>query len=366
MIKFKKTILIIAALLLILVLVSCDDNTSPTSDLFSGTPAATADMTEGKDTLPTPLPSTPDTGDITKTITPTPEPTPDLTPTLSEEPPVVYEDKFTGYTPIDFDMTYDESEDGLYYALCGKGLSIIGDLAVVSPLYGYNSRYTSYNKLVVIREERTSDISVSSWGIQCTADTLKALDAMNIALEEAFPDSPYKLLVRSGMTKSTDSVKGEFYNEHLTGRMLSLAFYDGSVTYRIDSKDMKAQRQWLTENCAKFGFIIRYPQSKEEVTGVDYSCSEFRYVGVPHAKYIYEHNLCLEEYTEKLKSYTVDKPLLIVDENQNKYMVYYQRLSENNTTAVRLESKSDFSISGDNRGGFIVTVKLASDSSTVV
>ena len=286
-------------------------------------------------------------------------------PTIIETPvtTVVYEDRFSDYTAIDFDMYVDTTDLELSYAVCGKGISIIGDLAIVSPKYGYNSRYTSYSKIVTIREDRKSDVNVAAWGIQCTQDTLSALDAMTIAFNQAFSDSPYKLLVRAGLTKSTDSPEGEFYNEHLTGRMLSLAFYDGSVTYRIDSTNLKEERRWLVENCAKFGFIIRYPELKEEVTGVAPSYSEFRYVGVPHSTYIYEHNLCLEEYIEKLTYYSYEKPLYISG-NQDNYAVYYHASQEGGITLVPFDNGADFSISGDNINGFIVTVKLAPDAVT--
>lgn len=60
---------------------------------------------------------------------------------------------------------------------------------------------------------------------------------------------------------------------------------------------------WLKENCAQYGFILRYPQGKMGVTGVIYEPWHFRYVGVESAKYIYENDLCLEEFlTELAKS----------------------------------------------------------------
>ncbi len=55
---------------------------------------------------------------------------------------------------------------------------------------------------------------------------------------------------------------------------------------------------WVTENCWRYGFILRYPADKIDKTGIDHEAWHFRYVGVEHAKYIYEHKLCLEEYVE--------------------------------------------------------------------
>ena len=53
----------------------------------------------------------------------------------------------------------------------------------------------------------------------------------------------------------------------------------------------------IHKNLADFGFILRYPQGKEEVTGYGYEPWHLRYVGsVEISKYIYENNLTLEEY----------------------------------------------------------------------
>lgn len=53
---------------------------------------------------------------------------------------------------------------------------------------------------------------------------------------------------------------------------------------------------WLTENAYKYGFILRYPSDKAEITGIDYEPWHYRYVGKDAAKEIYESGQCLEEY----------------------------------------------------------------------
>ncbi len=55
---------------------------------------------------------------------------------------------------------------------------------------------------------------------------------------------------------------------------------------------------WLAENAYKYGFILRYPQGKEDITGTSYEPWHFRYVGIEHAQVIYENRFCLEEYLE--------------------------------------------------------------------
>lgn len=57
--------------------------------------------------------------------------------------------------------------------------------------------------------------------------------------------------------------------------------------------------KWLKTNCAQYGFIIRYPKDKQEITGITYEPWHYRYVGQEAAKIIMEQGLCLEEYTKK-------------------------------------------------------------------
>lgn len=60
------------------------------------------------------------------------------------------------------------------------------------------------------------------------------------------------------------------------------------------------QFKWLKENSWKFGFILRYPEDKTDVTGISYEPWHYRYVGRYHAQKMYEMGLCLEEYCEYL------------------------------------------------------------------
>ena len=59
-----------------------------------------------------------------------------------------------------------------------------------------------------------------------------------------------------------------------------------------DTKEGK----WLREHCWDYGFILRYDQGKEELTGIDYEPWHFRYVGKAAARYLKETGMCLEEF----------------------------------------------------------------------
>ena len=56
--------------------------------------------------------------------------------------------------------------------------------------------------------------------------------------------------------------------------------------------------EWLENNCAKYGFIIRFPKDKENITLYQFENWHIRYVGEEHAKIIMENKLTLEEYID--------------------------------------------------------------------
>ena len=59
---------------------------------------------------------------------------------------------------------------------------------------------------------------------------------------------------------------------------------------------------WLAENAYRYGFILRYPQGKREITGTAYEPWHYRYVGMEAAEEIFNSQICLEEYVGKFLS----------------------------------------------------------------
>lgn len=87
-------------------------------------------------------------------------------------------------------------------------------------------------------------------------------------------------------------------SEHQTG--LAVDVSSPSVDYQLIEEFGKSKEGiWLSGNAHRFGFILRYPKGKEEVTGYQYEPWHFRYVGNAVAKEIYENDLTLEEYLEQ-------------------------------------------------------------------
>ncbi len=87
-------------------------------------------------------------------------------------------------------------------------------------------------------------------------------------------------------------------SEHQTG--LACDITDFYRETKDSSLEDTATYQWLRDNCADYGFVVRYPADKsgsaDSITGIIYEPWHFRYVGVEAARYMTDNNLCLEEF----------------------------------------------------------------------
>ncbi len=92
-------------------------------------------------------------------------------------------------------------------------------------------------------------------------------------------------------------------SEHQLGLAMDLGWeqYDGTSAKFAKSK----AGAWCTENCWKYGFILRYQEGWEDVTGYKYEAWHFRYVGKEHAARIYENQMPLENYLILLRQQTL-------------------------------------------------------------
>lgn len=83
-------------------------------------------------------------------------------------------------------------------------------------------------------------------------------------------------------------------SEHQTG--LAADIVDQHYEYMNESLADTALSKWMYEHCAEYGFILRFPEDKQDITGIMFEPWHFRYVGEEAAKYIMDNNLCLEEF----------------------------------------------------------------------
>ncbi len=85
-------------------------------------------------------------------------------------------------------------------------------------------------------------------------------------------------------------------SEHQLGLAVDIV----DIEYQLldENQESTAVQQWLISHCMEFGFILRYPTDKSEITGVGYEPWHYRYVGLEAAREISEQGICLEEYLQ--------------------------------------------------------------------
>lgn len=88
-------------------------------------------------------------------------------------------------------------------------------------------------------------------------------------------------------------------SEHETGLAIDVTARDGSCAAEDCFGDTQ-ESAWLAQHAHEYGFIIRYPEGKEDITGYKYEPWHLRYVGTTIAQEMAEQNLTLEEYSQTL------------------------------------------------------------------
>ena len=159
------------------------------------------------------------------------------------------------------------------------------------------------------------------------------------------------LLINFAATVNDPNAVIDYTNENAAGLSFDIRVYISSSqkTRVLNATEQK----WLADNCAEYGFVLRYPEGKADATGVLANAYHFRYVGTPHSLYMKNNGLCLEEYVELIKTHTFESPLVISDGTDN-YGVYYVP-AQDGTTEIKVPNASPYySVSGDNSEGFIV------------
>lgn len=99
-----------------------------------------------------------------------------------------------------------------------------------------------------------------------------------------------------GQDAADELVARPGYSEHQTGLAVDMSF-DGNQDCKLHACFAETpQGQWLAENAHEFGFIIRYPDGTDDITGYSYEPWHLRYVGEPTAEEVTSQEITLEEY----------------------------------------------------------------------
>lgn len=265
-----------------------------------------------------------------------------------------------------------------------------GNLILVGPDHEYHfpSEVSSSLSIVSLyHAEGHGTNYVLGNDIRLSTEALSPMNAMFAAMHADLPDSFRELvlsdgtvardqiLVASGYRDATrqqgvydDTIAdmgpeiGQYYatkpgySEHHTGYAIDLKIYTANKATVDFSPE---QQKWMLDNCAKYGFILRYDGAKFDITKILHETWHFRYVGTPHAAYMTEKNLCLEEYIGLLRDhYSYEQGPLSYIANGTDYQIYYFPADSGEAvTFLKVPASGSYTVSGNNVDGFIVTIE---------
>lgn len=115
----------------------------------------------------------------------------------------------------------------------------------------------------------------------------------------------YSRLSKVGYDDGFVAVPGS--SDHQTGLGVDILNYAWTKKDGMNAKFAgEKEAQWMAEHCYEYGFVVRYMEDKEDVTGINYEPWHLRYVGLETAAYMKEKHFSLEEFTQDWRSYVAD------------------------------------------------------------
>lgn len=234
-----------------------------------------------------------------------------------------------------------------------------GDLVLVNaqyPCYSENTKSSLvpvHSNSKVLLERRAAVLlselmsSIKGW------EQISAVSGWRSRAEQQ--DIYNRSLQDSGPAFTERFVAKPNHSEHQTGLAIDLGLRKPEIDFIRPDFPYSGVCQTFREKAAAYGFIERYPEGKESVTGIAHEPWHFRYVGTPHAAIMKALGLTLEEYHAFLKQYPHGEKCFLYQAGTQDAAISYIKAAAG--VDMEIESKDDIlcSLSGNNADGFIVT-----------
>ncbi len=268
-----------------------------------------------------------------------------------------------------------------------------GDLILVN--YSHEYVFPEKDDLVNIYENKTGNFKVAFAYYMLDRRVLDVFASMTEELvrregeDDLTINSAYRSLeeqreIYDSYTESGGAEYAALYvadpgkSEHHTGLALDITLVrdDGSAMPFRQSDSYGLICDLLTE----YGFILRYPADKKDVTRIENEPWHYRYVGAPHSYIIEKTGLCLEEYETFLKNYSADGEVIFLGDDGvlralaaesaagsgDGYAVWFAEAADGELTKIPVPADAPYSVSGNNEDGFIVTATFGEPEVTGV
>lgn len=206
--------------------------------------------------------------------------------------------------------------------------------------------------MVGLLENKSEDYSLMDESVKLNEEAAAALNGMMADYHKATGLTDFVVYGTNETFTGEGSLCPEYFPESITGNTIDLAVTAYGTPVAFDGNDAEG---WIVDNCYNYGYIVRYPRGKETLTGHSFCPWHLRYVGQPHSALMAEKGLCLEEYVEFLKGYSYENKL-IYSFNDVEYEIYTSNAASEAASA-RVPVSGNYTISGDNIGTYIITVK---------
>ena len=217
---------------------------------------------------------------------------------------------------------------------------------------GYSSdiQFVTIKSILDSKNSAVKPYTASDWEVGLDRVAALAMDSWfeNFSQETGLKD----LRMIAGYKPESDDP------DFQTGRTLTVGIFPetgSSYAYKPEG-----DYAWLLYHASEYGFVLRYPEGKEDYFDENITerrTATFRYVGLAPAAYMAKRGLCLEEFLQEVRQYSVSN-MLVVSNDTGSYGMYYVPADMNHeTTSFAIPSnQSSYDISGNNVDGFIVTV----------
>lgn len=223
-----------------------------------------------------------------------------------------------------------------------------------------------------IRNVDENDLAAASARFPDILLKRKAADALRLALEEIgagdsiVPVSGYRSLeeqtaiYEGSLRENGEEFTGKYvalpnHSEHQTGLAVDLGLNKGEIDFIRPDFPYEGMCEEFRRVAPAYGFVERYGRTKEKITGISHEPWHFRYVGRPHAEIIAKRDFALEEYAEFIRNYGMENAFVCEWAGGTRTEVYYVP-ADRERKVIYVPRNMEYQISGDNMGGFIVTV----------
>ena len=190
--------------------------------------------------------------------------------------------------------------DNPYYTYTNKAKDL-NKITIIVNKYNYLTRdYVPKNLESIPLSYARSGMKLVNVAKDAYVEMAKAAEKQKLKLvvtssyrDYEYQENIYNRYVKSDGKEAADTYSGRpGFSEHQTG--LAVDLYNGKKLY-TEFENTK-EFDWMQDNAYKYGFILRFPKDKDNITGYQYESWHYRYVGKEIAQYIHEHDITYEEY----------------------------------------------------------------------